>query len=74
MSRSCGCNRVQGATASLACTATAATLTVRLTSVLSLRASQAIEYRHTPVPGFGRSDIRTAVALVLSTAPRPQVR
>jgi putative salt-induced outer membrane protein YdiY len=49
-------------------------LTVSLTRVLSLRASHAIEYRRTPVAGFGRSDMRTAVALVLSIARRPAIR
>ena len=49
-------------------------LTVTLTRVLSLRASHAIDYRHTPVAGFGRSDMRTAVALVFSMTRRPSVR
>jgi putative salt-induced outer membrane protein YdiY len=46
-------------------------LSVSLTRVLSLRASHAIDYRRTPVAGFGRSDMRTAVALVFSLAGRP---
>jgi putative salt-induced outer membrane protein YdiY len=49
-------------------------LTVTLTRVLSLRASHAIEYRHTPVVGFGRADMRTAIALVFSIARRPPLR
>ena len=49
-------------------------LSVTLTRVLSLRASHTIEYRHTPVVGFGRSDRRTAVALVFSMARRPPIR
>jgi hypothetical protein len=36
------------------------------------RASHAIEYRHAPVVGFGRSDMRTAVTLVCSMAMRPR--
>ncbi len=46
-------------------------LTVSVTAVLSLRASSAVEYRHQPVPGFGRTDVRTAVALVFSFEKRP---
>ncbi|MGE0703115.1 MAG: DUF481 domain-containing protein [Vicinamibacterales bacterium] len=46
-------------------------LSVTLTRLLSLRASHAIEYRRTPVIGFGRSDMRTAVTLVLSMTRRP---
>lgn len=46
-------------------------LRVTLTRVLSLRASHAIEYRRTPVAGFGRSDMRTAVAIVFSMTRRP---
>jgi putative salt-induced outer membrane protein YdiY len=49
-------------------------LTVSLTSVLSLRASHAFEYRHTPVAGFGRSDMRTALTVVFSMARRAPVR
>lgn len=45
-------------------TATAVTITV--TRVVSLRFSHALEYRHAPVAGFGRTDARTAIALVLS--------
>lgn len=49
-------------------------LSVSLTRVLSLRASHAIEYRHTPVVGFGRADMRTAVALVVAMSQRPPPR
>ena len=49
-------------------------LSVGFTRALSLRASQSIDYRRTPVPGFGGSDMRTAVALVFSTARRQPVR
>jgi putative salt-induced outer membrane protein YdiY len=49
-------------------------LSISLTRVLSLRASHALEYRRTPVPGFGRSDMRTAVALVLAIARRAPLR
>jgi len=46
---------------------TAATaVSVGLTRLLSLKASHAIEYRNTPVAGFGRTDMRTAAALVVS--------
>jgi putative salt-induced outer membrane protein len=37
-----------------------------LTRLLALKLSHAIEYRHVPVPGFGRTDTRTAAALVFS--------
>ena len=47
-------------------------LSVSLTSVLSLRASHAIEYRHMPVAGFGRSDMRTAVTVVFSMTRSPR--
>jgi putative salt-induced outer membrane protein YdiY len=49
-------------------------LSLSLTSVLSLRASHAFEYRHTPVAGFGRSDMRTALTVVFSVARRAVVR
>jgi putative salt-induced outer membrane protein YdiY len=52
-------------------TANTTALSISLMSVLSLRASLAIEYRHTPVTGFGRTDMRTAVALVFSLTQRP---
>ncbi|MEO8077742.1 MAG: DUF481 domain-containing protein, partial [Acidobacteriota bacterium] len=45
-----------------------------LTRALSLRASHALEYRNTPVGGFGRLDLRTDVALVLSFQRRPRFR
>lgn len=47
------------------------TLSVTLTRLLSLKATQAVDYRHTPVPGFRRTDLRTAVALVVSVQRRP---
>jgi putative salt-induced outer membrane protein YdiY len=49
-------------------------LTVSVTRVVSLRASYAVEYRNRPVVGFGRTDMRTAVALVLSITRRPAAR
>jgi putative salt-induced outer membrane protein YdiY len=55
-------------------TSSTSALSVALTRVLSLRASHAIEYRRMPVVGFGRSDMRTAVALVFSMARRPSTR
>jgi putative salt-induced outer membrane protein YdiY/ketosteroid isomerase-like protein len=41
-------------------------VTLGLTRLLSLKASHALEYRNVPVAGFGRSDSRTAAALVLT--------
>jgi putative salt-induced outer membrane protein YdiY len=55
-------------------TASTTALSVGLTSALSLRAAHAIEYRRTPAVGFGRSDMRTSVALAVSIAPRPTPR
>jgi putative salt-induced outer membrane protein YdiY len=46
-------------------------LTVALNQLLSLRASHVVEYRNTPVAGFGRTDTRTAAALVFSFDRRP---
>jgi putative salt-induced outer membrane protein YdiY len=46
------------------------TITVTLTRLLSLKATQAIDYRRTPVPGFRRTDLRTAAALVVSLQRR----
>ena len=43
----------------------------RTTRLLSLKATQAIDYRRTPVLGFGPTDLRTAVALVVSFQRRP---
>jgi putative salt-induced outer membrane protein YdiY len=54
--------------------ANTATLSVTLTTILSFRASHGFEYRHTPVVGFGRSDMRTSAALVLTMTGRPDVR
>jgi putative salt-induced outer membrane protein YdiY len=47
---------------------------VALTRLLSLKMSHAIEYRHMPVTGFGRVDMRTAAALVFSLQRRPVTR
>ena len=47
------------------------TISVTLTRLLSLKATQAIDYRRTPVPGFRRTDLRTAAALVVSLQRRP---
>ena len=52
----------------------AAAITVTLSRLLSLKASHVIEYRRTPVPGFRRQDMRTAVALVFSLQRRPGPR
>jgi putative salt-induced outer membrane protein YdiY len=49
------------------------TVNVTLTRILSLKASHAIEYRHEPVAGFGRSDHRGAIALVVSMEQRPKL-
>jgi putative salt-induced outer membrane protein YdiY len=51
--------------------ASVTTVTVTLTRLLSLKATQAVDYRRTPVPGFRRTDLRTAVALVVSLQRRP---
>jgi putative salt-induced outer membrane protein YdiY len=46
-----------------------------LTRLLSVKLSHAIEHRHQPVPGFGRTDSRTSAALVFSFQSRtPAVR
>lgn len=47
-----------------------AALTVAMTRLLSFRASHVTEYRNRPVEGFGRTDTRTAVALVLAVQRR----
>jgi putative salt-induced outer membrane protein YdiY len=52
-------------------TSNTTTLAVSLTRIVSLRASHAVEYRRTPVAGFGRTDMRTGVALVLAVTRRP---
>lgn len=49
----------------------ATTVSITLSRLLSFKASHAIEYRHAPAPGFGRSDQRTAAALVVSMQRRP---
>ncbi|HUF67507.1 MAG TPA: DUF481 domain-containing protein, partial [Longimicrobiales bacterium] len=46
-------------------------LSVVLTRLLSIKASHSVEYRHFPVPGFGRTDTRSAVALVFAVQQRP---
>ncbi len=46
---------------------------VTLTRVVSLKVSHAAEYRHVPVAGFKRMDMRTAAALVLSVQRRGAV-
>jgi putative salt-induced outer membrane protein YdiY len=46
-------------------------VTVTLTQLLSLKASHALEYRKTPVVGFGRTDMRTSLALVITYQRRP---
>ena len=48
-------------------------LRVTLTRLMSLKMSHAIEYRHAPVAGFGRVDMRTAAALVFSLQRRPGI-
>lgn len=49
-------------------------VTVVLNRLLSIKASQAIEYRHFPVPGFRRTDTRSAIALVVNVQQRPAAR
>lgn len=46
--------------------ANALSLTIALTRVVSFKIATGVEYRHEPVPGFGRTDTRTAAALVIS--------
>jgi len=48
----------------------ALTVTVVLTRLLSIKASQSIEYRHFPVPGFKRADSRSALTLVIALQRR----
>jgi putative salt-induced outer membrane protein YdiY len=45
-------------------------ISISLTRLLSLRASHGIEYRHAPVAGFRRTDMRTAATFVLSFQQR----
>jgi putative salt-induced outer membrane protein YdiY/ketosteroid isomerase-like protein len=47
-----------------------AAVTMAMTRLLSFRASHVTEYRHRPVDGFGRTDTRTAIALVLAVQRR----
>lgn len=46
-------------------------LSVALNRLLSVKASHAVEYRHAPVTGFGRADMRTAAALVVALKRDP---
>jgi putative salt-induced outer membrane protein len=46
-------------------------MTVVLNRLLSIKASQSIEYRHFPVPGFRRTDTRSAISLVVNVQRRP---
>jgi putative salt-induced outer membrane protein YdiY len=48
----------------------AVSLTVSLTRRVSLKVSQAVEYRNLPVPGFQRADMRSSAALVLAMSGR----
>ncbi len=45
---------------------------VTLTRLLSVKLSNAVEYRHAPVPGFRRTDTRTSASLVFSFQKRPR--
>jgi putative salt-induced outer membrane protein YdiY len=45
---------------------TRTSVTMAVSRILSLRFSHAFEYRSVPVSGFGRTDTRTAAALVFS--------
>src|SRR5262249_48736173 len=42
-----------------------------LTRLLSFKLSNALEFRHAPVPGFKRMDLRTAAALVFTFQKQP---
>jgi putative salt-induced outer membrane protein YdiY len=52
----------------------ATVVSVAMTRLLSLKASHTIEYRNTPVPGFRRTDMQTAAAIVLAFRRTPPVR
>ena len=54
-------------------TSSTTAITVTITRLLSLKASHVFEYRHAPVPGFGRLDLRTSAALVFSLQRRPPI-
>jgi putative salt-induced outer membrane protein YdiY len=54
--------------------ANALAMTLVLNRLLSIKASQSIEYRHFPVPGFRRIDTRSAIALVVNVQQRPAAR
>ena len=45
-----------------------ASLTAKLTDVLSLKASYAVRYANFPVPGFKTTDTTTSIALVAKFA------
>lgn len=45
-------------------------ISMALSRLLSIKASQSIEYRHFPVPGFRRTDVRSAVTLVVAVQRR----
>jgi putative salt-induced outer membrane protein len=49
-------------------------IALTVTRLVSLKASMAIEYRNRPVPGFRRTDMRTAAALVLTFRRSPRGR
>lgn len=45
-------------------------VSLSLTRLLSLKVSNAVEYRNLPVPGFRRTDMRTSAAVVLTLRER----
>ena len=45
-------------------------LSLGLTRLLSLKVASGVEYRHQPVPGFRRADMRTSAALVVTFRAR----
>ncbi len=49
-------------------------IAVTLSRWLSFKASHSFEYRNVPVVGFGRTDMRTSAALVLSLQQRARAR
>jgi hypothetical protein len=48
------------------------TVTVAVTRLLTLKMSKTLEYRNTPVVGFGPLDTRTTAALVFSFERQPR--
>jgi putative salt-induced outer membrane protein YdiY len=54
--------------------ANATAVSIGLTRLLSLKVSNDIEYRHVPVAGFRRLDIRTAAAIALTLRARSRGR